>query len=295
MSTSALTLSPSSTAQFGLDFKSVGNLQWNKAFCEMDSDGDGVTNGEELGDPCCLWTPENTKPEGFRTTELSHPGEKGEVGKGAKCLTVATTTSATSSSVVKPAATSSAGAKNGSDSNSCFPGEATVQRQSAESGGLQTVRMSELSIGDRVLVGAGGAVSDVFMFTHKTAHEMSSFIRIVTEAGHSVAATPGHYFPIENHGLLPASAIQVGNAVQIAASGRWSPVVSLSRVALAGLYNPQTIHGDIVVDGVVASTYTTAVHPKLAHRLLAPFRTVYSSFSLILTLLERESASSCEL
>ncbi len=26
-----------------------------KEFCELDSDGDGMTNGLELGDPCCEW------------------------------------------------------------------------------------------------------------------------------------------------------------------------------------------------------------------------------------------------
>ncbi len=28
---------------------------WTKELCEMDSDEDGATNGEELGDPCCKW------------------------------------------------------------------------------------------------------------------------------------------------------------------------------------------------------------------------------------------------
>jgi hypothetical protein len=48
--------------------------------CEADSDGDGVTNGEELGDPCCLWTPDNPNPKGFRVDNLSHPGDASEAG-----------------------------------------------------------------------------------------------------------------------------------------------------------------------------------------------------------------------
>ncbi|KAG3109963.1 hypothetical protein PI124_g15337 [Phytophthora idaei] len=39
---------------FGLDFASAGK-SWTKEFCEKDSDGDGQTNGQELGDPCCEW------------------------------------------------------------------------------------------------------------------------------------------------------------------------------------------------------------------------------------------------
>ena len=35
---------------FGLDFASEGTT-WTVSLCGMDSDGDGFTNGEELGDP----------------------------------------------------------------------------------------------------------------------------------------------------------------------------------------------------------------------------------------------------
>ncbi|EQC36784.1 hypothetical protein SDRG_05618 [Saprolegnia diclina VS20] len=40
--------------QFGIDFERGGG-RWNAAICALDSDGDGATNGEELGDPCCEW------------------------------------------------------------------------------------------------------------------------------------------------------------------------------------------------------------------------------------------------
>ena len=44
------------------------NKQWNKALCMADSDGDGLTNGEELGDPHCTWPGQSAgKP-------LGHPG-----------------------------------------------------------------------------------------------------------------------------------------------------------------------------------------------------------------------------
>ncbi|KAF0691167.1 hypothetical protein As57867_017494, partial [Aphanomyces stellatus] len=54
---------------FGSDFGSTG--QWTKALCLADSDGDGQTNGEELGDPCCVWS-QATLPT--QTNGLSHPG-----------------------------------------------------------------------------------------------------------------------------------------------------------------------------------------------------------------------------
>ena len=44
---------------------------WSNSLCNMDSDQDGRTNGEELGDPSCIWTPGDIPSA---TTGLSHPG-----------------------------------------------------------------------------------------------------------------------------------------------------------------------------------------------------------------------------
>jgi len=55
---------------FGLAFK-ANNLVWDVSLCKQDSDGDGVSNGVELGDPDCTWKL-NGVPK--LTTGLSHPG-----------------------------------------------------------------------------------------------------------------------------------------------------------------------------------------------------------------------------
>ena len=43
--------------------------EW-KTLCLLDSDGDGFTNGEELGDPDCVWV-KGERPKG---PAISHPG-----------------------------------------------------------------------------------------------------------------------------------------------------------------------------------------------------------------------------
>uniref|UniRef100_A0A2C9M7Z1 Temptin Cys/Cys disulfide domain-containing protein n=1 Tax=Biomphalaria glabrata TaxID=6526 RepID=A0A2C9M7Z1_BIOGL len=53
---------------FGKDFHKYGKM-WSKELCRKDSDGDGKTNGFELGDPDCTWTP-GSLPKG---PSLSHP------------------------------------------------------------------------------------------------------------------------------------------------------------------------------------------------------------------------------
>jgi dopamine beta-monooxygenase len=64
---------------FGLDFAANG-FTWTPALCQKDSDGDGATNGFELGDPDCTWTPGSTPK---RTTDITHPGFAGDAAPAA--------------------------------------------------------------------------------------------------------------------------------------------------------------------------------------------------------------------
>lgn len=57
------------TNAYGAAFKAAGK-QWTLSLCCADTDGDGYTNGVELGDPCCTWTTGKT-PQ--RTADISHP------------------------------------------------------------------------------------------------------------------------------------------------------------------------------------------------------------------------------
>lgn len=55
---------------FGLDFAALGK-RWSRDLCAKDSDGDGRSNGEELGDPGCRWLPGRI-PD--RHSNVTHPG-----------------------------------------------------------------------------------------------------------------------------------------------------------------------------------------------------------------------------
>jgi hypothetical protein len=56
---------------YGFDFHEAGTA-WSLVLCTLDSDGDGLTNGFELGDPCCVWTAGGPPP--VYVDDISLPG-----------------------------------------------------------------------------------------------------------------------------------------------------------------------------------------------------------------------------
>lgn len=151
----------------------------------------------------------------------------------------------------------------------CFPADATVIRADGA-----RIRMDQLRVGDSVAVGAG-SFSPVFMWTHYDASTVSVFIRARTADSRTLVVSPGH-FVYANGVLMDAKDLNVGDRLRGADGFDDAEIVSVDTVIAKGLYNPQTTHGDIVVDGFVTSTYTTFVPPQAAHALLTPLRSVVS-------------------
>jgi hypothetical protein len=60
---------------FANSFYSSGQ-KWNKAICQADTDGDGQSNGFEMGDPCCVWSVGQTP---MFTTSLSDPNSAASI------------------------------------------------------------------------------------------------------------------------------------------------------------------------------------------------------------------------
>jgi hypothetical protein len=199
-----------------------------------------------------------------------------------KATTPAPATTAAAAAAENGSSGSSSAASTGSNDSNCFPAGATV---ATAAGAVK--RMDELVAGDRVHVGRG-QFSEIFMFTHKTAGAVAEFV--VVDAAASAARlrfTPGHYIYV-NGALAAASSVAVGDVIELG-DGSLDTVTSVTSAVLKGLYNPQTLHGDIVVDNVRASTYTTAVEPAFAHAILTPMRAAYRALGLSTTLLDEGS------
>lgn len=153
----------------------------------------------------------------------------------------------------------------------CFPAKSTVELENGT-----TKRMDEIIVGDRVLVAPGGLYSEVFGFTHKVSESEASrfFVKLSINNGeYQLSATDGHFVYL-NDELKVISGARVGDQVTLG-DGRLATITEVSRELSRGLYNPQTLHGDMVVSGVTASTYTRAVDPRIAHGGLTMTRALF--------------------
>ena len=150
----------------------------------------------------------------------------------------------------------------------CVPAAATV---TLEDGTTKT--MAQLAIGDRVLV-AANTYSPVYMFSHQLEAVKTAFVTL-TAGDATLQLTPGHYLYV-NGQLAVARTVRVGDRVTLA-DGTTAAVTAVRTEWAAGLYNPHTLHGDIVVNGILTSTYTQGIAPAVAHVALWPVRALYQA------------------
>lgn len=151
----------------------------------------------------------------------------------------------------------------------CLPAHASIQLESG-----RHVPVSEVRVGDKVHVGRG-EFSPVFAWTHrdKAAVPARGYVAIDVGRANPLTTTHGHMV-YANARAVPAGEVKVGD-VMTDGDGREVVVRGVKVVSGMGLYNPQTLHGDIVVDGVIISTYTSKVERVSAHALLTPLRAAF--------------------
>jgi len=151
--------------------------------------------------------------------------------------------------------------------------------------------MDELQIGDAVKV-ADGTYSKVYSFGHKQLSANGTYLQILTETmtkKHRLEITAYHLLykfvdeSLTSTKLALAQDIQVGDLL-VTATGLPSRVLSIGSVeGNFGLYTPITVSGDILVNGLLASCYTSVdcleglvssdqVLHWLSHGAMAPYR-----------------------
>ena len=149
----------------------------------------------------------------------------------------------------------------------CFPGNALATLENG-----QTVALTELKIGDKIYTGVD-RISEVYLFTHALPLAETPFIELTTENEHIIVLSAGHYLYV-NGFLVKAETVKLNDILRTDIGE--SCVIKMEYVRETGLYNPHTLDGDIMINGVCTSTYTDALRPDLAHGILAPMRYLYA-------------------
>lgn len=142
--------------------------------------------------------------------------------------------------------------------SACFPADATVKLQSG-----RHVPMKDLEVGDFVQSGPG-SYSEVYVFSHQVLSSESTFVQVKVQTGQSLKLSPQHFIPVSEAcdgttEMKHAADIKVGSCV-LAAEGEemiFSRVGSIDFVFSKGLYNPFTREGNIIVDGILASSHSS--------------------------------------
>ncbi|KAL4086882.1 hypothetical protein PRIC1_013940 [Phytophthora ramorum] len=113
------------TNAFGDAFSEAGN-KWTVELCMADTDGDGQTNGQELGDPCCEWDMD-ANPVVQWTDGVSHPDDASKTSD--ESLWASIVCGSASGSVSKTSETSeevAASSSSGGNSTASSPASSTT-------------------------------------------------------------------------------------------------------------------------------------------------------------------------
>ncbi|OSX73317.1 hypothetical protein BU14_0357s0010 [Porphyra umbilicalis] len=162
-------------------------------------------------------------------------------------------------------------------------------------GGEGEVRVDALATGDSLAVApraAGGGVGSSLLlgWSHADAAAVSRCVALTyTTRGRGCAAnatadgvpacppprtlraSPGHHLYTPAGDLVPAADVAVGDTL-VAANGSPAHVTSVTTALDVGLCDPHPAAGELIVDCLRVSAYTTAVPRAVAHAALAPVR-----------------------
>lgn len=156
-----------------------------------------------------------------------------------------------------------------SSSGACFPASARVLMADGSEKRIDSIRLGEEVQDSR------GTATKVYAFSHRAPDDVHyDFVRIVARnATCSLTLSSGHYM-LANGRMVAAAEVRPGDIV--VCHGKPASVQAVTTgVTDIGLFNVHTISGDVVVNGIVASTYTKAIDPKTAAAMLSPVRAAF--------------------
>ena len=174
----------------------------------------------------------------------------------------------------------------------CFPYDALVTTPKGKT------MISNLQVGDKVLTRTpeGELVFEkIYLLGHRDFRSVGLFVSIHTQSNAALRLTKDHQIPYTSHPNKaceygPASDVKVGHYVQVVSEDgngiSLSKVIAMEEVTGQGYFNPYTMGGNIVVDGIVASCHSSFILDNILdgmgisitggyQAILAPLRLLY--------------------
>lgn len=159
--------------------------------------------------------------------------------------------------------------------SSCFPSVASVETPEGKKA------IYEIKVGDFVLSHDG--FSEVYLLGHADNETLSDYVRITTNNGTSLRISREHFI-LSNGRYVYAKDVKKGDRLAYGETA-----VRIETEKAKGLWNPFTIAGTIVVDGILASCHSdwfleelptwmrpsTAIIPSIYQTAMAPARKIY--------------------
>jgi hypothetical protein len=170
------------------------------------------------------------------------------------------------------------------DDCQCFSAVATANVE-----GKGSIAMEDLRVGDRVLT-KGGKYNTIYTFDHFHHTKPTSFLQIYTDSTEQdgpIELTGNHLIFLEGKANpVPAKQIESGDYVSTPQGP--ARVTQITTITRNGLYSPLTTDGSIVINNMIASTYSSPVGTeyieingfqviavqKFIHMATAPIRAV---------------------
>ena len=139
----------------------------------------------------------------------------------------------------------------GSQGGDCFSGRSTVHVQ-----GKGETRIDQLQIGDAIQQ-LDGSYSTVYSFAHRAPKQIVDYLQIYTTSTKKPLEISDEHMVHANGWLVPAGHVKVGDSLMVRANNETTTaiVTKIGSVSLKGAYAPYTKSGNIVVNGVAASSY----------------------------------------
>lgn len=124
------------------------------------------------------------------------------------------------------------------------------------------------------------------MFLDRDADQTREFIKIETDGGASITATPSHLIYVWHRTSTSLTAsyykfaanVEIDDFVLVNVNGTLEPrkVLRIGNEIHRGVYAPLTYDGTVIVNSISASCYALVDTHSLAHMSLMPMRVYYS-------------------